>query len=273
MALPALRTIALCLISFVIGMVLTFALVRPSISAAAASTYVPPLNLLPVETLPPCPQSTCPQPPPALCPTRPLPPVPCACELSGKDLMEKGRPIQTPGKRMAMVVPFRDREAHLQVFSQFMHAYFKDYIDFRMFIVDQVDGQPFNRAMLMNIGYDISKHEFDYFCFHDVDLLPAEPTNDYTYPADGLRHLTVNLQNFKWETPSRTILGGITCSTKEHLIVMNGWSNEFWGWGAEDEDAYRRMYTTNYATQCALTMQRAHPHAQTPTQRKIVISL
>src|SRR5690606_3535305 len=162
-------------------------------------------------------------------------------------LMQKGRPVQTRGKRMAMVVPFRDRESHLQVFSHFMRAYFKDYIDFRMFIIEQVDKQPFNRAMLMNVGYDITKADYDSCSFHDVDLLPGEPINDYTYacacvcrsvclsvfrtksaclsfryPADGLRHLTVNLQNWKWETPSRTILGGITCSTKEHLIIMNG---------------------------------------------------
>lgn len=154
--------------------------------------------------------------------------------------MRNGRPLQTPNKKMAMIVPFRNREAHLQVFSQYMHSYLKDYITFRMFVIEQVEKQPFNRAMLMNIGYDLSKDDYDYFCFHDVDLLPSEPTNDYTYPSDGPRHLTVNLQNFKWTTPSRTILGGITCATKEHLLMMNGWSNDFWGWGAEDEDAYRR---------------------------------
>jgi len=27
---------------------------------------------------------------------------------------------------------------------------------------------------------------------------------------------------------------------REHFIKMNGFSNEFWGWGGEDEDAYQR---------------------------------
>jgi len=27
---------------------------------------------------------------------------------------------------------------------------------------------------------------------------------------------------------------------REHFIKMNGFSNEFWGWGGEDEDACQR---------------------------------
>jgi len=32
---------------------------------------------------------------------------------------------------------------------------------------------------------------------------------------------------------------------KEHFRKMNGYSNEFWGWGGEDEDAYQRAANVN----------------------------
>lgn len=46
---------------------------------------------------------------------------------------------------------------------------------------------PFNRGMLMNIGYVEARHpeEFDCFIFHDVDLLPEDDHNLYNCPREG----------------------------------------------------------------------------------------
>ena len=30
--------------------------------------------------------------------------------------------------------------------------------------------------------------------------------------------------------------------SKENFLQVNGFSNKFWGWGAEDDDMYRRYY-------------------------------
>lgn len=35
------------------------------------------------------------------------------------------------------------------------------------------DGRKFNRGKLLNAGFDITRHDFDVFVFHDVDLLPG----------------------------------------------------------------------------------------------------
>jgi len=32
----------------------------------------------------------------------------------------------------------------------------------------------------------------------------------------------------------------VTAIKSEHYEKMNGYSNAYWGWGGEDEDAYRR---------------------------------
>ena len=40
--------------------------------------------------------------------------------------------------------------------------------------------------------------------------------------------------------PYEGIFGGITALLPEHFKKMNGFSNDYWGWGGEDDDfAYR----------------------------------
>lgn len=49
------------------------------------------------------------------------------------------------------------------------------------------DGSPFNRGMLMNIGFKEAQsiEQFQCFIFHDVDLLPENDGNPYTCPKNG----------------------------------------------------------------------------------------
>lgn len=48
---------------------------------------------------------------------------------------------------------------------------------------------PFNRGMLMNIGFSeaqqLMEMKFQCVIFHDVDLLPENDANPYTCPQDG----------------------------------------------------------------------------------------
>lgn len=62
-------------------------------------------------------------------------------------------------------------------------------------------GLPFNRGMLMNIGYKevlLQDQQIQCFFFHDVDLLPVEHDgNPYTCPEDGQpRIMTFSLDNW-----------------------------------------------------------------------------
>lgn len=36
--------------------------------------------------------------------------------------------------------------------------------------------------------------------------------------------------------PYKDIFGGVSALTKDQFIKVNGFSNEFWGWGGEDDD-------------------------------------
>lgn len=107
----------------------------------------------------------------------------------------------TAKHKLALVVPFRDREEHLGLFLQHMHNFLRrQLLDYRIFIVEQNDTHPFNRAMLMNVGFvEANKLDnFDYYIFHDVDLLPEDERNIYAYPEQP-RHMSVAIKKLNYK--------------------------------------------------------------------------
>lgn len=59
---------------------------------------------------------------------------------------------------------------------------------------------PFNRAMLMNVGFveALKLYSYDCFIFHDVDLLPEDDRNLYTCPEQP-RHMSVAVDVLKYK--------------------------------------------------------------------------
>ena len=140
-------------------------------------------------------------------------------------------------KKLSIVVPYRNREEHLKQFVPYMEEYLvKEGIPFRIYIIHQADDKPFNRAKLLNVGYKESE-DSDYFAFHDVDMLPMD--SDYSY-VDCPTHLATRAEQFGFRLPYDGYFGGVTLFDKESFIKINGYSNEYWGWGAEDDDVLLR---------------------------------
>ncbi|RNA31278.1 beta-1-4-galactosyltransferase 7 [Brachionus plicatilis] len=151
-------------------------------------------------------------------------------------------------RKLAVVVPFRDRFEELIFFvphiSKFLHS---KSINFKIFIVNQVDSYRFNRASLINIGFLVSMNECDYMAMHDVDLLPLSEKLDYSYPLKGPFH--VSTPGLHPEYNYSTFIGGILIITKEDFIHTNGMSNRYWGWGREDDEFYLRLQKANITVQ------------------------
>jgi predicted glycosyltransferase involved in capsule biosynthesis len=38
-----------------------------------------------------------------------------------------------------------------------------------------------------------------------------------------------------------TLFGGVTSMSRKHFESVNGYSNQFWGWGGEDDDMWNRI--------------------------------
>ncbi len=142
-------------------------------------------------------------------------------------------------KKLAIVVPYRDREKHLQAFLPHMLKYFNQStydknIRYSIHFVEQKNNKPFNRGILMNAGYHITKNENDYHCFHDIDYLPVWA--NYAYPESPTRLIWYGLV----PVPPSNFFGGVSLFQKKHFEMINGYPNSYWGWGYEDTEVYER---------------------------------
>ncbi|XP_066993543.2 beta-1,4-N-acetylgalactosaminyltransferase bre-4 [Anabrus simplex] len=145
--------------------------------------------------------------------------------------------------KVAIIVPYRDRESHLAILLLNLHPLLqRQQLDYQIFIVEQAGNGPFNRAMLMNVGFAeaIKLYDFECFIFHDVDLLPEDDRNLYTCPEQP-RHMSVAIDVFKYKLPYADIFGGVSAMTRAQFEKVNGFSNMFWGWGGEDDDMSNRI--------------------------------
>lgn len=123
--------------------------------------------------------------------------------------------------KLAIVVPFRDRFDELLVFVPHMSKFMAmQSIDFKIYIINQIDEYRFNRASLINVGFLASMTECDYMAMHDVDLLPLNPKLNYSYPLNGLHHLSA--PGLHPEYDYKTFIGGILIVNNNDFISTNG---------------------------------------------------
>ena len=129
------------------------------------------------------------------------------------------------------VIPYRDRAEHLVQFVPAIMPYLKS--GDGIIVVEQEVGKPFNRAKLLNTGaVEAFRSGATHVVTHDVDMIPIEA--DYT-PADCV-HLAGRAEQFGYKMPFPRYFGGVNMFSKAVFEKVNGYSNEYWGWGAEDCD-------------------------------------
>ena len=154
-------------------------------------------------------------------------------------------------KRLAVILPYN--EQHIENFTEHFRATVKEGDDlyYKLIFMKQKSNRPLNKGKLFNIGYLLHKDKFDYFCFHDSDLIPISDECDYSYEKKpislvGMRNKIEfgdqsEVQNFNdYTLPYDEYFGGATLFSKEHFQEVNGYSNEYWGVGYEDYDLLLR---------------------------------
>jgi N-terminal domain of galactosyltransferase/N-terminal region of glycosyl transferase group 7 len=154
---------------------------------------------------------------------------------------------------LSVVVPYRDRPAHLDQFIRHVSAYFshdkadRD-IPYRVRVIEQEPGLPLNRGALKNIGFLLDESDGDYTCFHDVDFLPMWADYSWTdVPAPIVwygaaeRLIAPGLSGQTIKEDKQKFFGGGVLFPNRIFREINGYSNEYWGWGYEDEDLRTRL--------------------------------
>ncbi|GAB1605538.1 beta-1,4-N-acetylgalactosaminyltransferase bre-4-like, partial [Argonauta hians] len=148
---------------------------------------------------------------------------------------------------VAIIIPYRDRQQHLKILVSTLHAMLqRQVVEYGIYVVAQTDSHPFNRGMLMNVGFleAIKLHKYNCFIFHDVDLIPENDKNIYNCEGSP-KHLSVAVSTFQYKLPYKYIFGGVNAMNKKDFEKVNGFSNRFFGWGGEDDDLYRRIIKNN----------------------------
>jgi hypothetical protein len=155
--------------------------------------------------------------------------------------------------KTAIIVPFRDlheeqqRKKHLETFIPAMTEYLRaSGTPFKVFIIEQSDdGRKFNRGKLLNIGFKLAEAEqCTTFIFHDVDLIPSQELLEwYTTIPSQPAHIA-RVWNRYSDNPK--YFGGVVSFSRDQYRSINGFPNNFWGWGGEDDEMYNRVKRQNY---------------------------
>tara|TARA_B100000795_G_C22805879_1_gene444842 strand:+ start:3861 stop:4532 length:672 start_codon:yes stop_codon:yes gene_type:complete len=133
-----------------------------------------------------------------------------------------------------ILIPYRDRKSDLKYFLNNSYPLLNKHLEgLKILIIEQVDGKPFNRGKTLNIGF--MESESDYYFTHDVDINPTEETIKSIYKKDVLDHRIVGIY-----TSCCNTLGGIIKMKSSTFETINGFPNNFWGWGCEDKDLQNR---------------------------------
>jgi hypothetical protein len=176
---------------------------------------------------------------------------------------DTSRPERRYDKRLAVVVPYRERAEHLEKLLPHLKAYFeRDKLDRQIavsvHVVEQAGRAPFNRGMIKNSGYKLVRDSADYVCFHDVDYLPIWA--DYGWSAQPARLIWHGLT---LQEDRDRFFGGVVLFDKAAFERVNGYPNAYWGWGPEDlELGYRCCFAgLGFERRDGTYMALSHAHA------------
>ena len=167
-------------------------------------------------------------------------------ELYKKRSEKSSKKMNVSKTKIGIIVPFRDTEEskprtkQLAKLTHFMKTYLSGY-DYKIFVIEQTnDKRKFNRGQLLNIGFEIAqKEDIDNFIFHDVDLLPSDDLKEYyiNKPTDKPVHIASNWDRYG---SNPNYFGGIVAFNEAMYSKINGYPNNFWGWGGEDDELLKR---------------------------------
>ncbi len=154
-------------------------------------------------------------------------------------LLDPKNAIEPSTCKVAIIIPHRDRIDHLKDFIKHFNAFeLKHKID--IYVINQHNNIQFNRGLLLNIGYYIaSNFKYDRYIFHDVDTYPDKTLFElYFKDLDKIIHFQ-RPDNSKYDFPE--FFGGDESFNSEVFEQVNGFPNNFFGWGGEDDALYNRL--------------------------------
>ncbi len=148
-------------------------------------------------------------------------------------------------QRLTIVIPFRERRAHLERLLPVLQATLQEQrLNYRILVMEQQNEGLFNRGKLINAGIHFARERTDYYCLHDVDAVPV--TTNYLCPSQPLRLVSRIAGEEGESNRADHYFSGAVSIRKEQVFAANGYSNEYWGWGKEDDDFFFRLLMAGF---------------------------
>lgn len=151
--------------------------------------------------------------------------------------------------KLGICIPYRNRKEHLDKLIPKLGEYLtKKGIDHTFYVAHQVDDKLFNRGAMKNIAaIKAFEDGCDYIAWHDVDMVPHDDSCDYGYPEITPMHIATRLSKYSWSMGYEQYFGGVVLFNKEQVERTNGYSNDYWDWGQEDDDLFWRCHYENFS--------------------------
>ena len=108
-----------------------------------------------------------------------------------------------------------------------------------LYVIEQGNDKKFNRGILINAGHDIIKKSgvgYINEVHHDIDVQPDRTLIKYFYSSDVIACKKAFYNHF---------FGTLSVLPVKIMDEVNGYSNNFWGWGVEDDNLSRRITSKN----------------------------
>jgi hypothetical protein len=137
---------------------------------------------------------------------------------------------------ITIIIPYRNRKEHLADYLSTIQLY-KTQTPYELIVIEQDEGKPFNRGLVLNIGFTLRDPESDYVIFNDVDIIPKEPMfQEYMKKTDTRRYLTGH----------GGCMGGVVGFHHKCFENTNGFPNVIFEWGVEDRILFYRTKHKGY---------------------------
>lgn len=137
-----------------------------------------------------------------------------------------------------ILAPYRNRPQQLISFIDHYKYFRENGYEFKIIIIEQGNDKPFNKGCLLNNGVKVINEQYslddnDILIFNDIDCLLKKHKIEHYFknPENQVRHIygyaRIYFRKFN-------CLGGIISMNYKTFKTINGFPNNFWGWGGED---------------------------------------
>jgi hypothetical protein len=152
--------------------------------------------------------------------------------------------------KLGICIPYRNRKEHIEKLIPSLTEHLNNLgIPHKFYVGHQVDDKLFNRGAMKNIAaYHAFEDGCDYIAWHDVDMVPHNENCDYSYPDEFPVHIATKLSKYEYKLGYEQYFGGVVLFTKDQVLKTNGYSNDYWDWGQEDDDLFWRTYFEGLTT-------------------------